>query len=87
MLVRHVVVLPELGLGSQRLTLSVWHVARGAEVVAGDRLLEIAAGSVVVDLPAPHSGRVARRLVGENDELQVGQRLAIIESESDPDEE
>jgi pyruvate/2-oxoglutarate dehydrogenase complex dihydrolipoamide acyltransferase (E2) component len=58
---------------------SIWHASKGNEVIEGDRLLEICAGEVIVDLPAPASGTLIRRLVQEDDPLEVGQELAIIE--------
>jgi pyruvate/2-oxoglutarate dehydrogenase complex dihydrolipoamide acyltransferase (E2) component len=72
-------VLPELGLAGFPVTVSVWHVEVGSEVTAGDRLLEIVAGGVTVDLPSPASGVLAKTFVQEDDELQTGQLLAVIE--------
>lgn len=57
---------------------SIWHATKGNAVIEGDRLLEICAGEVIVDLPAPASGTLVRRLVREDDTLKVGQKLAII---------
>lgn len=73
-------VLPELGLDGFPVTASVWHVEVGSEVTAGDRLLEIVAGGVTVDLPSPASGVLKKTYVQEDDELQTGQLLAVIES-------
>ena len=47
-------------------------------MIEGDRLLEVLAGSVTVDLPAPASGILSELLVSEEDELHVGQILAIV---------
>lgn len=71
--------LPELGLAGFPVTVSVWHVEVGSEVTAGDRLLEIVAGGVTVDLPSPASGVLAKTFVHEDDELQTGQLLAEID--------
>jgi pyruvate/2-oxoglutarate dehydrogenase complex dihydrolipoamide acyltransferase (E2) component len=76
---RHEVVLPELGLTGVPILVSVWLVPRGAEVVEGDRLVEILAGSATVDLPAPASGRLARICAAEDEEVSPGAVLAIIE--------
>jgi pyruvate/2-oxoglutarate dehydrogenase complex dihydrolipoamide acyltransferase (E2) component len=76
-------VLPDLGLPGVVIQASGWLVELGAEVAAGDRLLEVLAGSVTVDLPAPASGVLSQCLVNEDDELHVGQVLAIIVSEHD----
>ena len=80
---RSELVLADLGLPGVVIHASGWLVELGAEVAAGDRLLEVLAGSVTVDLPAPASGVLSQCLVNEDDELQVGQVLAIILSEHD----
>lgn len=76
---RHVLVLPELGLGDRDLVASVWLVEPGSEVTAGDRLLEVLAGEVTIDLPAPASGVLVETLVEDDEPLIVGQPLAVIE--------
>ncbi len=80
---RHLLVLPELGLGARTVTASVWLVELGAEVNAGDRLLEVLCGSVTIDLPSPASGVLIETLVDEDEPLSVGQPLAVIESEAE----
>jgi pyruvate dehydrogenase E2 component (dihydrolipoamide acetyltransferase) len=79
---RSELILADLGLPGVPIYASQWLVDLGAEVAAGDRLLEVLAGSVTVDLPAPASGVLSQRLVNEDDELRVGQILAIIVTES-----
>jgi pyruvate/2-oxoglutarate dehydrogenase complex dihydrolipoamide acyltransferase (E2) component len=77
-------VLPELGLGSAPIRVGQWLVEKGREVAAGDRLLEIVAGSATVDLPAPASGILRKMFVLDDDPLMVGQVLGVIETpESD----
>ena len=44
---------------------SSWLVEPGSAVVEGDRLLEVLAGCVTVDLPAPASGIVSELLVAK----------------------
>ncbi len=80
---RSQLVLPDLGLAGVPIYASSWLVELGAEVTLGDRLLEVLAGSVTVDLPAPISGVLCQRLVEEDDELQVGQVLAVIVGSDD----
>jgi pyruvate/2-oxoglutarate dehydrogenase complex dihydrolipoamide acyltransferase (E2) component len=76
-------VLPKLGLDDQPITASLWHVKRGSHVLEGDAVLEILAGSVTVDLPAPVSGVVIKKLVHEEDRITAGQRLAVIEVDAE----
>lgn len=77
---RHVLTLPDLGLPGRPLTASVWLVRRGSEVTEGDRLLEVLAGEVTVDLSAPASGILTKKLVRDDEPIRVGQELGVIES-------
>ncbi len=77
-------ILPELGLAGFPVTVTVWHVEQGSEVTAGDRLLEIVAGGVTIDLPSPASGILTKTLVSEDDELHTGQLLAVIDDAPQP---
>jgi 2-oxoglutarate dehydrogenase E2 component (dihydrolipoamide succinyltransferase) len=77
---RHELLLPDLGLGEREMTVSLWLVRVGSEVSQGDRLIEVLADGVTVDLPAPASGVIVELLVGEESTICVGQALGIIES-------
>jgi len=79
--VKHYLTLPELGLEGRPVVASLWLVRRGERVAQGDAVLEVLAGEATVDLPAPASGVLARKLVEENAPLVVGQRLAVIDAE------
>lgn len=78
---RYELTVPELGLGGRPVTVSLWLVELGAEVTEGDRLVELAADSVTVDLPAPANGTLIETLVSEDDTVQSGQVLGVIETE------
>lgn len=80
---RHLLTLPELGVGDRPVVASVWLVEVGGEVTEGDRLLEVLAGEVTIDLPSPASGVLIETLVEEEEPLIVGQPLALIESAAD----
>lgn len=82
---RHVLRLPELGLGDTPLVASLWLVRRGSEVTAGDRVLEVLAGDVTVDLSSPASGILREVLVADEQPITVDQPLAIIEACPDAD--
>ncbi|HEX3726683.1 MAG TPA: lipoyl domain-containing protein [Pirellulales bacterium] len=77
---RHELVLPDLGLGQTPIVASVWLVDVGASVTAGDRLLEVVAGAVTVDLPSPASGVLTTVFVEEDEILAIGQVLAIVDA-------
>ena len=80
---RHELILPDLGIEEQPMVAGLWLAEPGTRVAAGDPLLEVLAGSAVVDLPAPADGVLVEILVDEDEPLQPGQRLAVIESEQD----
>ena len=77
---RHSLVLPELGLNDTPIVLSLWLVPLGSEVTEGDRLVEVLADGVTVDFPSPASGVLVEMAVGEDDRIQVGQVLGLIET-------
>jgi len=76
-------VMPDLDLPCQIVTASCWLVPVGREVVEGDRLLELSAGDVLIDLPSPATGRFIERHVGEGEEVEPDRVLGIIEDPAD----
>ncbi|MBX7167160.1 MAG: hypothetical protein K1X74_12595 [Pirellulales bacterium] len=77
------VVMPDLGLGHEPVTASVWLVELGQLVHEGDRLLEVLGESVTVDLPAPARGRLSEMLVEADDPLHAGQILGFIATDEE----
>jgi 2-oxoglutarate dehydrogenase E2 component (dihydrolipoamide succinyltransferase) len=80
MATRHPLVLPDLGLGDMSIAISVWLVPRGATVMEGDRLVEVLADSVTVDLPSPANGILVETLAAEDDLVVPGQVLGYVEA-------
>lgn len=76
------VTLPELAVEGP-ITVSLWLVEPGSWVTESQPIVEILAGSAVVDLPAVAAGRLARVLVAEDEPVVIGQLLAVIESEEE----
>ena len=74
-------VMPELDLPGIEARISAWHAAVGEKVVRGERLVEIVAGDVAVDLPAPASGVLISRSAGVEDAVVAGQVLARIQAD------
>ena len=71
--------LPDLDLPGVPICASAWHANVGQRVVEGDRLIEVTAGDVTVDLSAPASGVLHEKCVKTDDRLEVGQLLARIQ--------
>jgi pyruvate/2-oxoglutarate dehydrogenase complex dihydrolipoamide acyltransferase (E2) component len=70
--------LPDLDLPGVPIVVSAWHADAGQHVVEGDRLIEVTAGDVTVDLAAPTSGMLVERCAKIDQPLEVGQLLAKI---------
>jgi len=73
--------LPDLGLGSTPITLSLWLVKQGSRVAEGEPIAEILASCATVDLPSPTEGILVKKLVAEGDSIAIGQPLALIEND------
>jgi pyruvate/2-oxoglutarate dehydrogenase complex dihydrolipoamide acyltransferase (E2) component len=76
----HHLTLPDLGFDDQPVVVSMWLVKEGAAITEGEPLIEVLAGPVAVDLPAPVEGVLTKKLVADGETLTLGQQLAIIES-------
>lgn len=63
--------LPDLGEGLHEAEVVAWLVAAGDHVVADQPLVSVETDKAVVEIPAPHAGRIARLLA------EAGQRLAV----------
>ena len=83
---RYSLLLPELGLDDSSIVLSLWLVPLGSEVTEGDRLVEVLADGVTIDLPSPASGVLVEIAAGEDDRLQAGQLLGVVETQGDTPE-
>jgi pyruvate/2-oxoglutarate dehydrogenase complex dihydrolipoamide acyltransferase (E2) component len=79
----HEIRLPELGLGNIPITVSCWLVPSGTLVIEGDRLIEVLAGDVTVDLSAPATGKLLRRQVVEGESVTTGQVLGMVRAKPD----
>jgi pyruvate/2-oxoglutarate dehydrogenase complex dihydrolipoamide acyltransferase (E2) component len=80
MLRNHPILVPDLDLPGTPITLSAWLVGTGDHVVEGDRVAEVLAGPVTVDLESPATGILAEQLVAVDDVLAVGQSIGIVAS-------
>ena len=60
------------------IVVTAWHAQTAEPVVEGQRLVEVTAGDVTIDLAAPVSGVLVERCVAVDAPLEVGQLLARI---------
>ena len=78
---QHELLLPDLGFSDDEpVVATLWLVSPDSDVLEGDPILEVLAGSAVVDLPSPVTGTLVETLVAGEDEVVVGQVLAIIDA-------
>lgn len=75
---RERLVVPEFGLDVP-LAVAVWLVAEGATVTAGDRVVQLVAGGITIDLEAPVTGRLVSCLVEEDESVAAGAAVAEFE--------
>ena len=74
--------MPDLDLPPQQaITVSSWLVPLGREVFEGDRLLEVLAGEVLVDLPAPATGRLVQKSAAEGEVVVASQILGVVQTD------
>ncbi|WP_066640134.1 biotin/lipoyl-containing protein [Desulfolucanica intricata] len=73
--------LPFLAEGVETAKVSFWHLDEGDTIKEGEDLVEISTSKAVFNVPAPVSGKIVEVIVGEGDEIKVGETLAIIEKE------
>ena len=72
-------VVPDLGLPNVPVAISVWLVPVGTPVLAGDRIVELVAGGVTIDLESPVTGRLVAQLADEDEPVTAGRIVAEFE--------
>ena len=77
---RTTLVVPECGVVAMPLRVSLWLVAEGAEVLDGERVVELLAGGGTLDLESPVTGRLLRQLVDEDETVTPGTPIAVFEA-------
>lgn len=73
------VVLPELGEGIKKATLSYWYFKVGEKVSEKDDLIELTTDKTTFNLPSPCSGIVSEIIVAEGEVADVGSVLGVID--------
>lgn len=75
------VVLPELGEGVTKATVSYWFFKAGEKVSQNDDLVELTTDKSTFNLPSPCSGVISEIMYSEGDSVEVGQILAVIDED------
>ena len=77
---RYEVTLPKLGDETEAAaTVAFWLVDEGDDVRKGDDLVELTTDKASFTLPSPKKGTVVEMLVQEDEEVQVGDALCVLE--------
>ncbi|MHB8155638.1 MAG: lipoyl domain-containing protein [Candidatus Omnitrophota bacterium] len=72
------VVLPELGEGITKATVSYWFFKDGEMVNQFDDLVELTTDKSTFNLPSPCKGVISEIMYSEGDTVNIGQILAVI---------
>ena len=81
------VILPDLGEGIEKATISYWFVQEGQEVKEKDDLVELTTDKATFNLPSPASGTLTEIFYQDGESVDVGETLAIIEEEGDSEDD
>ena len=72
------IILPELGDGIKKATVSYWYFKAGEKVSEKDDLVELATDKATFNLPSPSTGIISKIIVPEGETVDVGTVLGII---------
>lgn len=75
------IILPDLNVDVDEVTINSWHFKEGDRVNEGDDLVELQVGTTIFNLPTPVSGILLEILVDEGDAVEFGEALATVDEE------
>ncbi|OEU91137.1 dihydrolipoamide acetyltransferase, partial [Streptomyces abyssalis] len=78
------VTLPALGESVTEGTVTRWLKAEGEQVEADEPLLEVSTDKVDTEIPAPAAGTLSSIKVAEDETVEVGAELAVIDDGGSP---
>jgi len=79
---KYQLLLPKMGESVAEATIIRWLKSPGDHIEADEVIMEIATDKVDSEIPSPVTGKLAEQLCNENDVVQVGSVIAIIETEA-----
>uniref|UniRef100_UPI000A81A7BB biotin/lipoyl-containing protein n=1 Tax=Herbidospora sakaeratensis TaxID=564415 RepID=UPI000A81A7BB len=74
------VTMPQLGESVTEGTVTRWLKSEGDHVEADEPLLEVSTDKVDTEIPSPSAGYLTKILVSEDETVEVGAELAVIDS-------
>ncbi len=74
-------IMPRMGESIMEATILSWMKQVGDDVSADETILEIATDKVDSEIPSPVDGKIVELLYAENDVVEVGKAIAIIETD------
>ena len=83
---KYQLLLPKMGESVAEATIIKWNKSVGDMIEADEAVMEIATDKVDSEVPSPVSGKLLQQLCSENDVVQVGAVIAVIETDG-PEEE
>ena len=75
------VILPELGEGIKKATVSYWFFKLGEKVGEKENLVELTTDKATFNLPSPCQGVISEILISEGEEAPIGATLGVIQEE------
>lgn len=72
-------ILPELGEGIDKATVSYWLVEEGAQAKEGEDVVEMVTDKATFNVPANCSGVIKKIFFREGEVVKVGETLATVE--------
>ncbi|MEO6148570.1 MAG: dihydrolipoamide acetyltransferase family protein [Mucilaginibacter sp.] len=84
---KYQLLLPKMGESVAEATIIKWTKKPGDRIEADESVVEIATDKVDSEVPSPVSGTLIEYLVAEEDIVEVGKAIAIIETDEQPVEE
>jgi pyruvate dehydrogenase E2 component (dihydrolipoamide acetyltransferase) len=81
------VVMPKWGLAMQEGMVARWLVEEGAQIAAGEEILDIETSKIANVFESPVAGTLRRRVVGEGETVPVGALLGVVADDAVPDGE
>lgn len=73
------VILPELGEGIEKATVSYWYFDEGSQVKKGQDIVEMVTDKATFNVPANGSGAIKKIFFREGEVVKVGEALATVE--------